>query len=345
MRLRPGLRVLRRGESEVQIGTDPRWAALLTGLSPLEADLLQLLDAEPDLEILGARAQACGLPAARVADILGALEAARLTCRTTRRAGPAIRASATADAVAWSLLRDDGAGAAVVRARADRTVGIVGLGRLGLTVAVTLAAAGVGAVLLDDDDLVTSVDVGASGYRMSDVGCARRIAATRVLRDVTPEIRIEPARGYAPDIVVLVERDVADPATALALVNVGMTHLSVVLREADALVGPLVVPGAGACLRCVDLHHGDVDPGWPTVAAQLVSRAATAAPVGGEVGVLAGVCGALAAAEVLIYLDGGSPATRSASYEVALPDVVPRRRSWVVHPYCGCNALTRSSPG
>ena len=344
MRLRPGLRVLRRDDSEVQIGTDPRWAASITGLSTPEADLLQLLEEEPDLELLAARAQARGIPVARAAEIVGALEAARLTCRTTTRVGPAIRASAAADAVAWSLLRDDGAGAALVRARADRTVGIVGLGRLGLTLAVTLAAAGVGSVLLDDDELVTSVDVGAGGYRMSDVGCARLITATRVLRDVAPEIRTEPPYGCAPDIVVLVERDVADPATALALVTAGITHLSIVVREADALVGPLVVPGSGPCLRCVDLHRGDVDPRWPTVAAQLRSRARAAAALGGEVGVLAGVCGALTAAEVLAYLDGGSPATRGASYEVALPDVAPRRRAWVVHPDCGCNALPQGPP-
>ena len=226
MRLRPGLRVLRRADSEVQIGTDPRWAASITGLSTLEGDLLQLLDEEPDLELFAARARARGISVARAAEILGALEAARLTCRTTTRVGPAIRASAAADAAAWSLLRDDGAGASLVRARADRTVGVVGLGRLGLTLAVTLAAAGVGAVLLDDDGLVTAVDVGAGGYRISDMGCVRLVEATRMLRDVAPEIRTDPPRGCKPDIVVLVERDVADPATALALVTAGCPALS-----------------------------------------------------------------------------------------------------------------------
>ena len=40
MRLRAGLRVLRRTATEVQVGTDPRWAVRLPDLTPAEADLL-----------------------------------------------------------------------------------------------------------------------------------------------------------------------------------------------------------------------------------------------------------------------------------------------------------------
>ena len=344
MRLRPGLRVLRRTDSEVQIGTDARWAVRLAGLGPGEASLLRLLDDDPELDSLVDRARAFGVADLRANELLAALQTARLTCRTPASTRPRVRTAASADAAVWSLLRDDGDGAAVVRARADRTVGVVGLGPLGLTIAVTLAAAGVGTVLLDDDGRITSVDVGAAGYRLGDVGSRRVHVASRLVRDVAPDVRTEPPVGTVPDVVVLVERDVTDPATALALVTAGITHLSVVVREADALVGPLVVPGAGPCLRCVDLHRGDVDDCWPTVVAQLAGRATGVGVLRGEVGVLAGLCGALAAAEVLVHLDGGSPATRGASYEVTLPDVAPRRRPWVVHPSCGCTTLTSDPP-
>jgi hypothetical protein len=340
MRLRPGLRVLSRSDSEVQIGTDSRWAVRLGGLGPGEARLLCLLDDDAELDSLVDRARACGVSGARATELLVALQEARLTCRTPASSRPRVRTAASADAAVWSLLRDDGDGAALVRARADRTVGVVGLGPLGLATAVTLAAAGVGTVLLDDDGHVTSLDVGAAGYRLGDVGSSRVHVASRLVRDVAPEVRTEPGAGTVPDVVVLVERDVADPATGLALVTAGMTHLSVVVREADAVVGPLVVPGAGPCLRCVDLHRADVDDCWPTVVAQLAGRAGRVGVLRSEVGVLAGLCGALAAAEVLAHLDGGWPATRGASYEVRLPDVAPRRRPWVVHPSCGCTTLT-----
>lgn len=344
MRLRPGLRVLRRTDAEVQIGTDARWAVRLGGLGPGETRLLCLLDDDPELDSLVDRARACGVTDARATELLDALHAARLTSQTPTSRRPQVRTAASADAAAWSLLRDDGDGAALVRARADRTVGVVGLGPLGLTTAVTLAAAGVGTVLLDDDGRVTSVDVGAAGYHLGDVGSSRVQVASRLVRDVAPDVRTEPAAGTVPDVVVLVERDVADPGTGLALVTAGMTHLSVVVREADALVGPFVVPGAGPCLRCVDLHRADVDDCWPTVVAQLAGRVGTVGVLRSEVGVLAGLCGALAAAEVLAHLDGGWPATRGASYEVTLPDVAPRRRTWVVHPSCGCTTLPSAPP-
>ncbi|HEX5333765.1 MAG TPA: ThiF family adenylyltransferase [Cellulomonas sp.] len=344
MRLRPGLRVLRRTDAEVQIGTDTRWAVRLGGLDPGEARLLCLLDDDPELDSLVDRARACGVTDVRATELLDALHAARLTCQTPASRRPRVRTAASADAAVWSLLRDDGDGRALVRARADRTVGVVGLGPLGLATAVALAAAGVGTVLLDDDGRVTSVDVGAAGYRLGDVGSRRVHVASRLVRDVAPDVRTEAVAGTVPDVVVLVERDVADPATGLALVTAGMTHLSVVVREADALVGPFVVPGVGPCLRCVDLHRADVDDCWPTVVAQLAGRVGKVGVLRSEVGVLAGLCGALAAAEVLAHLDGGRPATRGASYEVTLPDLAPRRRPWVVHPGCGCTTLTSAPP-
>jgi len=344
MRLRPGLRVLSRSDSEVQIGTDARWAVRLGGLEPGEVRLLGLLDDDPGLGALVDRARACGVSAARATELLDALRTAHLTCSTPAGGRTRVRASASADAAVCSLLRDDGDGAALVRARADRAVGVVGLGPLGLTVAVTLATAGVGTVLLDDDRRVTSVDVGAAGYRLGDVGSSRVPVASRLVHDVAPDVRTEPAAGTEPDVVVLVERDAADPAVGLALMSAGITHLSVVVREAGALVGPLVVPGAGPCLRCLDLHRADVDDCWSTVVAQLAGRAGRVGVLHAEVGVLAGLCGALAAAEVLAHLDGGAPATRGASYEVTLPDVAPRRRPWVVHPSCGCTTLTPTAP-
>ena len=172
----------------------------------------------------------------------------------------------------------------------------------------------------------------------------------------------------APDLVVLVEHGAASPETALRLVTAGLPHLSVVVREGDALVGPFVVPvGAGgprtgsgvegvgqaagpgrlpargtACLRCLDLHRGDVDPSWPLVAAQLVCRPPTSSGPAGEPVALAALGAALAAAEALTYLDTGVPRTRGATYEIAMPDLLPRLRAWAVHPDCGCTALPRT---
>jgi bacteriocin biosynthesis cyclodehydratase domain-containing protein len=202
----------------------------------------------------------------------------------------------------------------------------------------------VGTVLLDDPAPVTSRDLGVGGLTARDVGSGRAAAAARLLRDVAPDVRTSAGPGTRPDVVVTVEHGVADAARSRLLMAAEVPHLSVVVREADVLVGPFVRPGTSACLRCLDLHRTDADPGWPVVAAQLAAAPELRRPA--EESVLAAVGGALAAGQVLAQLDGRRPATLGACLEIALPDVVPRRREWAVHPECGCAGLpgARVSP-
>jgi len=312
MRLRGGLRVLRRSATEVQVGTDPRWAVRLTDLPAAELDLLPDLDAvEPSLARLLAQAY--------------------LT-RDDAEGQPVPPGPAAVDAQVWSLLRPFPDGAALVRARSERVVAVLGLGPTGLGVAMGLATAGVGTILLDDDGLVRPVDVGPTGYRWTDVGAARLGVAARLMRDVAPQVSTDSVRP--PDVVVLVEADVADLGRGPALVAAGTPHLSLVVREADIVVGPLVVPGAGPCLRCLDLHRAEADPAWPTLAGQL-----RGSPPPDESAVTAVVASGLATAAVLAHLDGAGGGPAGTTYEVAAPDAIPRERTWAVHPDCGCTAL------
>jgi len=99
-------------------------------------------------------------------------------------------------------------------------------------------------------------------------------------------------------------------------------------------VGPLVVPGDGPCLRCLDLHRTDADPAWPALLHRLAAAPANR-PGELHVPVLAGVAAHLAAAMVLGLLDG-EPRRPGLTWQVPLPDAVPRERVWVPHPRCGC---------
>ena len=78
----------------------------------------------------------------------------------------------------------------------------------------------------------------------------------------------------------------------------GIPHLPLQVLDATAWVGPLVLPGRTACLRCVDAHRRDRDPAWPSVAAQL-----TAAPPAGDPGVDGALAAAAAAHAALAALD------------------------------------------
>lgn len=305
MRLRSGLRVLRRGADEVQVGTDPRWAVRVTALAPDEVDVL----------------------------VTGSLDAFPLLAGQLSRVGLAVEDTptgpASADDAAWGLLRPDDTAAARARRRGAARVGIVGLGPTGVGVAVALAAAGVGTLELDDERPVRPTDVGA--FRWQDVGIAREQVAARMVRDAAPRVAVG-GRGE-PDVVVVVESHGADPARAALLVGHGVAHLSVVVREADTVVGPLVVPGTGPCLRCLDLHRAEIDPAWPALLGQLVGADAADEP-----GTVAQVAAGVAAATVLAVVDGLTPPV-GRTWEVGLPDAIPHERPWQPHAACGCATL------
>jgi bacteriocin biosynthesis cyclodehydratase domain-containing protein len=325
--------LVRRDTTTVQVGTDPRWAVLLAELSPGAARALGALPAGASERTLHAALDAERVPVAERDAVLAHLQAAHLLVPAPR----AVPAPGAGDQRAWSLLAADGDVSASLTRRARAVVRVVGLGRTAAVLVATLAAAGVGTLELDDPGPVEPADAGFGGLTPGDVGARRDRALAAAVHAARPDVRVGAARrGLArvPDVVVLVDRLVADPVGHVPLLDQDVVHLSVLLREASVLVGPLVVPGASACLTCLDRHRADADPGWPAVAAQLVARRTGPA----EESALATVAGGLAAAQVLAHLDGRTSATRDGALEVALPDLAVRTQTWAPHPSCGCGA-------
>ncbi len=100
---------------------------------------------------------------------------------------------------------------------------------------------------------------------------ARPEAESELLRRLGQDRAIvdEPARGM---IAVVLAHYEVDPAVSARLMREDITHLPVVLSPEQAEIGPLVVPGSGACTTCLAAHRRDRDPAWPMVASQLMSR-------------------------------------------------------------------------
>ncbi|WP_255371862.1 ThiF family adenylyltransferase [Cellulosimicrobium sp. CUA-896] len=343
--LRPSTPVLRRAPGEVQYGTDPRWAVRLVGLDAAEEAWLRTVSGP-----VRAASEHPAVPAERRARLVQVLEDALLLVPAPpRRATTTAPGGGEADLGVLAALRPDGAGHRVLAARARSAVAVVGLGRLGATLATTLATAGVGSVGLHDPSPVLVTDVGLGAYRVRDVGAPRETALARAIDEISPDVRTGAAAASArragaaaepPDVVVVVEHHAADPARVRELVGDGVAHLSVVVREADVVVGPFVRPGLDPCLTCVDLHRADVDPCWPQVARQLRELAAPQH----EESVLAGAAASLAAAQVLAALDGTVPRTTAACLEIPAPDAVPRLRGTSRHPRCGCAGPASAAP-
>ncbi len=315
-RLKTGLRTVWRSPATLQVGLDRRRGLLLDGLVEADRTALADLGADPprrtrptgpagsgDRGDHSGRRRALGV----LLDDAGALVSRPTDPRLIAALGPQ-RALLAPDAAAWALLDPAGGdGWDRLVARRSRTVQVVGVGRTAEALGETLAGTGVGAV-------------GAP----------------------------HPTPRPAADLVVLVEPDAADAVAARELLTQDVAHLSVVVREGGLVVGPLVVPGRTACLRCLDLHRSDRDPAWPMVLAQLLYQrtrqvAEAACP---EETALSQLAASLACLQVLGHLDrlaGGdgaaaqpAPSAYSATLELALPDGLPERYLWPVHPDCGC---------
>jgi hypothetical protein len=330
LQIKPGLRTAWRGPDAVQFGMEPGRGAVVEGLTALDRGLVEQLEEGVDDAALptdgpaGERARRL-LALLRAGDVL-------LTRRSGRgvlaRVGSAAQRLAP-DAAVWGIVHaGDGDGWELIADRGRREVQVIGTGRLAANLADTLTAAGVGSVL---DLTAPPASWPLGSFRATPGGPS----------------------GRRPDLVVLVRAAAADSVAAGRLLAADVPHLSVVVREAGLIVGPLVLPGAGPCLRCLDLHRTDRDPAWPRLLAQLPGRA-TPADAGETASSQLGA--ALAALQVLAHLDGLAapgpaggagapprPASVGATLEVDLPDGLVSRRPWPVHPACGCSWPTTTA--
>lgn len=119
----------------------------------------------------------------------------------------------------------------------------------------------------------------------------------------------------------------------------GTPYVVVRLVEGHAVVGPFVVPGDTACLRCCDATRTDQDPSWPLLLEQYVGHSAKDRRDGAGEPVdlaLAELACAWAMRDVMTYLQGRRPSTWSATLQLdpLLHDL--RTTSWLRHPACGC---------
>ena len=140
-------------------------------------------------------------------------------------------------------------------------------------------------------------------------------------------------REPRPDLIVLVGGP--DPQVGQQLVADGLPHLVATGREAIGIVGPMVVPGRTACLRCLDLTRAELDPAWPLILAQLAGWQAEPPACGA---VLTASVAALAAAQALLFVDrpGRAGPAWNGTLELEMPGWQWRRRTWLPHPDCTC---------
>ncbi len=212
---------------------------------------------------------------------------------------------------------------------------LAGRGRLGSTVAVALAEAGVGHVFPDLSGMVGPGDLAGSALRAADLGSPLRTAVAAAIARAVPGTDVREVRRGPVSLVVQLAHD--EPAALVAAAHAGrrQPHLAVQIRDGVAVIGPFVPGAGGPCLSCLDQHRLDRDPDWP-------GAPAPPGPDAAEPCAVATVLTAtgFATAEVLTFLDGGTPETLGVAVEISAP-ARSRRRTWQPHPRCPCQRRSR----
>jgi bacteriocin biosynthesis cyclodehydratase domain-containing protein len=305
--LKPGLLPVWRDRDTLQIGIDPRRAVALTGMADA-AWVISLLDGSRDRAQVIAAARERGMPtklADRVLTLLaagGALD--DFPAGTYRVLSRQLRARLAPELAATSLAHGYGdGGARALARRCAAHVRVLGGGRLEPAISAILATSGIG-----------QVDGGEAEPARARAGRSR-------------------ARPTRPDLVVLV--GVTDPELAVRLMQDRIPHLATAASEAIGVVGPLVIPGRSACLRCLDLTRTDRDPAWPLILAQLAGRPPDPPACDAS---LAAAVAAQATAQALAFIDRPDQAgpVTNGTLELVLPGWQWRRRTWPPHQDCAC---------
>ena len=123
-----------------------------------------------------------------------------------------------------------------------------------------------------------------------------------------------------------------------------LPHLPVVFGDTMVRIGPIIEPGHGPCLYCLQRYRTDADPAWPAIASQLWGQKSQAESV-----LVANEVAAIAARMVVERLrhDGASPAPGLATGSAIDLDAETgalRIRTTEPHPQCGCVTIDRMVP-
>lgn len=127
------------------------------------------------------------------------------------------------------------------------------------------------ALLTPLDDVTGQVVVLGEGPLPDEICRALSPVVGRVITE--PEALLAPEFDpaiHTPDLVILPAVDAVTAFAGRPWHGRGVPQLPVVVSSGRLSVGPLVRPGAGPCLTCLDLHRGARDAGW---APWLASRA------------------------------------------------------------------------
>ena len=169
-------------------------------------------------------------------------------------------------------------GERVLAMRGLRKVFIDDLAGAGLTLALGLAAAGVGKIFTTDNSSVQVENLGPSGYVQQLLG-RPKIDAVNSLLAASPNqseailIDENVSRNFdAVDCAILIGQQVIQPKRYARWLNRDIPHLAITFSSHRVFISPMILASQSACLLCLEHFKANEDSRWPIIASQLIGR-------------------------------------------------------------------------
>jgi bacteriocin biosynthesis cyclodehydratase domain-containing protein len=231
----------------------------------------------------------------------------------------------------------------------EATVVVLGCGGLGSWVACGLACAGIGKLVLIDDDRVELSNLNRQLlFGEADIGRPKVVAAAAALSRHNSGLCVEPVRRRVrgpedlqdlltgADLVIAtadwppfeLPRWVNQSCLESAVPYIGAGQFPPLVR-----VGPMVIPGVSACLECLERAARRDYPLY----GELTGARVADAPPAATLGAASGLVGSMLAMEAIHLLTGGSrPASIDCALIVDLRSMALTREPVQRDPDCPC---------
>ena len=279
LRINPNHQALWRNPFEMQLGTGTNPVRLGKLSNAQERFIAALYKGIADQQLPLITAQ-LGLSSKETSQVLKAVDGLLLEDQPVKNSKIKLDedfvVGAFAEIIRASLLHSAD-GEKVLIDRACRSIHISDLDRAGLSVALGLAAAGVGHLISHDELKVDKANLGPTGYPTQLLG-QPRVDALRTLLAASPNKtmvstgkKLIENKRQKIDCAVLISQQVIEPSRYATWMNRDIPHIAVTFDSERVWVSPMIIPGQSACLFCLEKMRTQQDENWPVLATQLLA--------------------------------------------------------------------------
>lgn len=229
-------------------------------------------------------------------------------------------------------------GAVIVSRRQEWRVGIHGDSRIATLLYGILLSSGISNTSLQahsSSKRIGQEDICAGFLHPSDIGLALEKRSSELARELSLFPLGSTNKSEESQMKALMVAIGSVPASQIQeWMSLGIPHLVVGMPESESIeVGPIVIPGATPCARCISMTRDDQNPTWKEFAMQRVFMPSKEVPVA-----VAHHVAGMAAMELLHFVDSGRSQLIGEISRINFhAPLASATQAFARHPACGCN--------